>query len=63
MRNNVSDNVLFIGNGIVPAQFVSKDDLKQSVGLLEIDIYKFMLTAMAAQTGLIVALVELLKSL
>lgn len=48
-------------NDIALAQLVSKVDLKDAVRTLELRLYKFIFTAMAAQTALIVALVELLK--
>lgn len=42
-------------------QLVTKADFAQGLRELELRIYKFMFGAMAAQTALIVALVELLK--
>lgn len=40
---------------------VTKADLREALSELEVEILKFMFGAMAAQTALIVALIELLK--
>jgi len=46
---------------IALAQLVSKVDLREALSELKVDLLKFMFGAMAAQTALIVALIELLK--
>ena len=46
---------------IALANLVSKADLKEALSDLKIELLKFMFGAMAAQTALIVALIELLK--
>ena len=55
-------------SGVALAQLASKVDLKdamsdvrQALSELKVDLLKFMFGAMAAQTALIVALIELLK--
>jgi hypothetical protein len=46
---------------IALAHLVTKADLRDALSELKIDILKFMFGAMAAQTALIVALLQLLK--
>mgnify|MGYP003393841843 CR=1 FL=1 len=46
---------------IALAQLVSKNDLRDALSQLKIDMLKFMFGAMAAQTVLIVALIQLLR--
>lgn len=46
---------------IALAQLVSKIDLREALSQLKIDLLKFMFGAMAAQTALIVALIQLLR--
>lgn len=46
---------------IALAQLVSKVDLREALSELKVKLLKFMFGAMAAQTALIVALIELLK--
>ncbi len=48
-------------SGVALAQLASKVDLREAVSDLKIYILKFMFSAMAAQTALIVALIELLN--
>lgn len=43
------------------SDLVTKADLRDALRSLEVRLYKFLFTAMAAQTALIVALIELLK--
>ena len=46
---------------IALAQLVSKTDLREALAHMKIDLLKFMFGAMAAQTALIVALIQLLR--
>lgn len=48
-------------SGVALAQVASKTDLREAVGDLKIYILKFMFGALAAQTALIVALIQLLQ--
>ena len=48
-------------SGVALAQLASKADLRDAVSDLKIYFLKFMFGAMAAQTTLIVALIELLR--
>lgn len=48
-------------SGIALAQMASKADLHDAVSELKLYILKFMFSALAAQTALIVALIELLQ--
>jgi hypothetical protein len=48
-------------NDIALAQLASKADLREALAELKVELLKFMFGAMAAQTALIVALIELLK--
>ncbi len=46
---------------VVLAQLVSKTDLRDALAHLKINLLEFMFGAMAAQTALIVALIQLLR--
>lgn len=59
--HNQAEGIAEAVSGVALAQLVSKADLRDSLAQLKIDLLKFMFGAMAAQTALIVALIELLK--
>lgn len=48
-------------SGVALAQLTSKTDLREATADLKLYILKFMFSALAAQTALIVALIELLR--
>ncbi len=48
-------------NDIALSQLVTKSDLRDGMAALKIDLLKFLFGAMAAQTALIVTLIELLN--
>lgn len=53
--------ITFDKTDIALANLVSKADLKEALSDLKIELLKFMFGAMAAQTALIAALIQLLK--